>query len=112
MKRIDYTPDNWVVLEIKGKIPHYRVLGGWSGGYLNESSWRLNSGVTYVEKDGKYLLFGGSSGSVYKCHKERYGLKMNNAHVWYSLKEKYSNKISLLKKDTDWSSLRYLKGTH
>ena len=29
----NYTPDNWVVIKIKGDDPHYRVLAGWSGGY-------------------------------------------------------------------------------
>ena len=28
-----YKPDNWVIIQIKGDKPHYKVLAGWSGGY-------------------------------------------------------------------------------
>lgn len=31
-----YTPDTWVILEIQSAgETFYKVLGGWSGGYLN-----------------------------------------------------------------------------
>ena len=30
-----YTPDNWVIIKVMGDDPHYRVLVGWSGGYLD-----------------------------------------------------------------------------
>lgn len=46
----EYTPDNWVVVFLNGDDPHYRVLVGWSGGYLTGDSWRMNSGITRVEK--------------------------------------------------------------
>jgi hypothetical protein len=69
----DYTPDNWVVLKIKpgkGAYPFYKVLAGWSGGYLYGDAWRINSGVTRVEQDSDYYEFYGSSGSCYRCHKK------------------------------------------
>jgi hypothetical protein len=31
---MQYIPDNWVILKIKGSDPHYKVLAGWSGSYL------------------------------------------------------------------------------
>ena len=31
----NYNPDNWVVIKMSGNDPHYRVLAGWSGGYLD-----------------------------------------------------------------------------
>ena len=33
----EYNPYNWVIIKMKGDDPHYRVLGGWSGG---EKGWR------------------------------------------------------------------------
>jgi len=72
-KWFDYAPDKWLLIEIGGTDPHYRVFGSWSGGYLYGDSWRLNSGITSVEEVGDYYYFHGHTGSVYKCHKEAYG---------------------------------------
>jgi len=86
----EYLPDNWVVLKIKeGKLDSgfYKVLAGWSGGYLYGDSWRMNSGISEVTEDGDYLLFHGYSGSVYRCYKGGYRLRMNNAGVYNQLKE-------------------------
>lgn len=72
-----YTPDRWVI--IKGKWNGetvYKVLAGWSGGYLEGQSWRINSGITKVTVDDSYYYFEGSSGSTYKCHKNGYGLNL------------------------------------
>ena len=52
----DYRPDNWVVIKFTQQVKSgntgygrtekvfYKVLGGWSGGYLDGDSWRMNSG--------------------------------------------------------------------
>ena len=82
---IEHSPDNWVVIFMDGHDPHYRVLGGWSGGYTQGSSWRMNSGITKVQEDESFYYFYSFSGSRYRCGKESYGLKMNNAHVWLQL---------------------------
>jgi hypothetical protein len=103
----EYCPDNWVVIKIYGSPIHYKVLAGWSGGYLSGSSWKLNSGVTKVEESGDYYLFHGSSGSVYKCHKEAYCLRNNNAYVWNALQEKYGDKVELLEENTDWHNMEW-----
>lgn len=100
-----YKPDNWVVIQIKGDDPHYRVLAGWSGGYTTSDHWRMNSGIEKVEEDDSYLYFYGSSGSVYRCHKESYGLRMNNAHVWSALKHQHGDLVELMPEDTDWIKL-------
>ena len=58
----EYLPDNWVVLKIKeGKLDSgfYKVLAGWSGGYLDGDSWRINSGITRVEDHETYYSFYG-----------------------------------------------------
>lgn len=68
-----YLPDAWVVLKIRqGKTVAYKVFAGWYGGYLGSDSWKLNSGITVVEKDGDNYLFSGHSGSTYVCHKNCY----------------------------------------
>lgn len=108
----EYTPDNWVVLKIKaGKLDRgfYKVLGGWSGGYLHGSSWRMNSGISKVTEDDEYLLFHGYSGSVYRCHKSSYGLRMNCAHVYTTLKEKegFEGQVTLLDEETDWMNVEW-----
>lgn len=103
-----YTPDNWVVLKInvadRGDL-HYRVLGGWSGGYTTGDSWRLNSGITSVLDGGDYFTFHGPTGSEYECHKETYGLRMNNAHIAAYYLEEYPGMVELMPEDTDWVKL-------
>ena len=107
-----YTPDNWVVLKLKaGKLDRglYKVLAGWSGGYLDGDSWRMNSGITKVTEEGDYLLFHGYTGSIYRCHKQSYGLRMNNAGVYNSLKEKegFEGQVTLMNENTDWMSVEW-----
>ena len=107
-----YTPDNWVILKIresKMSKPFYKVLGGWSGGYASGDSWRMNSGITKVTEEGDYLLFHGYSGSIYRCHKQSYGLRMNNAGVYTTLKEKegFEGQILLMDEDTDWVKVEW-----
>ena len=97
-----YKPDNFVIIKLKGDDPHYRVLAGWSGGYTTGSNWRMNSGITRHEFDGDYWHFYGYSGSCYKCYVDSYGLKMNNAHIWNQLKERYGNKVELLE-EQEWN---------
>lgn len=79
----EYNPDNWLLLKFDTKEHgiFYKVLAGWSGGYLYGDSWKLNSGVTKVEVDGDYYLFYGYSGSVYKCHKDSEMVRMNIAPI-------------------------------
>jgi len=104
----EYTPDNWVVLKITvDGTTLYKVLAGWSGGYLNGDAWRMNSGITRVEDHETYYSFYGSSGSVYKVWKDGYRLRMNNAGVYNKLKENFGDAVELMPEDTDWMSLDY-----
>ena len=127
-----YTPDSWVVLKVKagkGTFPFYKVLAGWSGGYLSGDSWRINSGITRVEDDRTYTQeideiddksyrttkltmknyyeFYGESGSCYRCHKGSYGLRMSTADVYKKmyLQREFDGQIILMPADTDWSKL-------
>jgi len=65
-----YHPNRWLIL----KMPEcYKVFGVWYGGYLTGDSWKLNSGITKVEKFDDHYLFHGYSGSIYNCHKNGWG---------------------------------------
>ena len=104
----DYTCDNWVVIKMKGDDPHYRLLVGTSGGYLDGDSWRMNSGITKVEEDEEFYYFSGSSGSRYRCYKESYTLRMNNAHIWTQLQGIHGDKVEMMPEDTDWMNMDWI----
>ena len=72
----EYTPDTWVVLEFDApqlEVPLRKVFAGWYGGYTGSDSWKLNSGITTIRRDGDWLEFDGYSGSTYCCHRHNYG---------------------------------------
>ena len=104
-----YNPDNWVIIKLDdGKDPHYRVLGGWSGGYATGDSWRMNSGITKVEEDDGAYYFSGSSGSTYRCGKGSYTLRMNITHIWAKLQELHVDEVELMPEDTDWMNVNWI----
>lgn len=67
-------PDKWMVIKINGDTPHYKIFASWYGGFTDGDSWRMNSGITGVEKDGEFYVVKGASGSVYHCHEKAYGI--------------------------------------
>jgi hypothetical protein len=88
-----YTPNNWVIVKITH--PNYvvhKVLAGWSGGYLEGDSWRMNSGIVRAEVKGNYILFHGQSGSIYKCHKNAQRLSTVTVGVYNTLVEQGKQK--------------------
>jgi hypothetical protein len=97
-----YAPDTWVVVFLNGPDPHYRILGGWSGGYLSGDSWRMNSGIKEAIEEDDHFLFIGTSGSTYACHKDMYGLRMSTAGTWSQLQEKFGDKVEIVDENTDW----------
>ena len=90
-----YTPDSWIVMKItlfnEGDDVIYKVLGGWTGGYLDGDSWRINSGITRVDNDDNYYYFYGHTGSCYKCHKQQEGLRASTSGVWKEFQEGAAN---------------------
>lgn len=109
----EYTPDRWVVLKIVSeKQETYKVLAGWGGSYTHGASWKLNSGITEVKEDGDYFLFSGYSGSVYKCHKQGYGLTGLTAQVLESfykdLEEQPVTLTCLNEDETNFMELKYV----
>lgn len=99
----EYKPDRWVIVKIGGKDPHYRVLGGWSGGYLDSDYWRMNSGITKVDFDGDYWYFYGSSNSLYKCYVDNYGYTAASADIYANYKNIYGDDFEDLK-DQEWNT--------
>jgi hypothetical protein len=104
----NYQPDNWVVIKIKGDNPHYKILAGWSGGYLSGNSWRMNSGITRVEEFAEGFKFYGSSGSCYICGKQSYMIRMNTAGVWAQLVQLHGDKVEIMPEDTDWLNMDWI----
>lgn len=94
----EYTPDSWVIIKIKDieDKEFYKVLAGWSGGYLDGDSWRMNSGIDKVEFDGEYYSFIGQSGSVYKCHKGGESMRMSMSGTWAKLKKNFPDNVELV----------------
>ena len=85
----EYNPDRWVIVKIKNKNEtFYKVLGGWSGGYLDADSWRLSSGVEKIEEKGNYYLIHNYSGSIYKCHKQGVGTTGLSGGIYASMRDK------------------------
>jgi hypothetical protein len=104
----DYTPHSWVVVNITNNGQTFnKVLAGWSGGYLDNDSWRMNSGITSVGEEDNYWLFYGASGSVYRCNKDCYGVRGEAARVLHNLLAKNSDTVNsvVLDENTDWRSI-------
>ena len=116
----DYTPDNWVVIKFTQQVKSgntgygrtekvfYKVLGGWSGGYLSGDSWRLNSGIVEVQETVDSFIFIGNSGSRYICDKTQECLRMNTAGIWKQMQEASEEsagkvKLELMKPDDEIS---------
>jgi hypothetical protein len=106
-----YTPDNWVVV----KLPScYKLFSGWTGGYLGADQWRLNSGITYcyMEQDGDYYFFTGFSGSTYRCHKDSYGLRMNNAQMFNEFQSQLGEEnFKMMPENTEWTTIEWNRDT-
>jgi hypothetical protein len=101
-----YCPDKWVVIKISSDDKsHYRVLGSWFGGYAGSDSWRMNSGITSASLEDKFYKFTGSSGSVYMCHKDTYGMSSYTHSVLDDFKTKVQ--IELLPETTNFLSINY-----
>ena len=90
----NYSPDKWQIIKFTspeaGDV--YKVLGGWSGGYLDGDSWRLSSGLERIEEDGDFYLMHNYSGSIYKCHKMANGFNMISSSIYSGWREQLKDK--------------------
>lgn len=89
-------PDSWVLLDLGNGL--VKVLAGWSGGYLDGDSWKINSGITKVDEHKDHYLIMGVSESIYKCRKGSYGLRMSIAMIYNQIKNKYPQ-VKLIDED-------------
>lgn len=92
-------PDNWIILKIlKEDVEghYYKVLAGWSGGYLDGDSWRMNSGIDKIEQTDTYYNFIGYSGSVYRCTKQSEMVRMNIGGVLQQLMKQYPDNVTVV----------------
>lgn len=108
----EYNPDKWVMLKFNHNGEDiYKVLASWYGGFTTGDSWKLNSGVTKVEQDGNLFLFHGSSGSVYVCHKDAYGMSAYTMGVLSNFQQQVDEAegvtLELLDKETNWLEIDY-----
>jgi hypothetical protein len=105
---MEYKPDRWVVIKIvnEGQIYH-KLLAGWDGGYLTGDEWRMNSGIISLAEYENYWGFVGHSGSLYICHKMRYGLTSLSGSIYKQLKDRYPDQVELLQEDTDWKNINW-----
>jgi hypothetical protein len=72
-----YSPDRWVIVELKmndSEERHRKVLASWYGGYLGSDSWRMSSGITEIVDKGTHYEIHNHSGSIYTCHKWTQGM--------------------------------------
>lgn len=108
----EYNPDRWVMLKFNhdGELI-YKILGSWYGGYATGDSWKLNSGVTKIEEDGQTYLFYGSSGSVYRCHKNAYGMSGYTSGVYASFRKEVDESenvtMDLMPEETNFMEINY-----
>lgn len=108
---MEIKPDKWLVIKIGVSEPIYKVFASWYGGYLDGDSWKINSGISEVQKEGDHIDFHGYSGSCYRCHKNNYGISSYGERILDSMMnhpdlpggEKY--KIEIMDETTNWETL-------
>lgn len=103
-----YSPDKWSVIKMNYNDEiFYKILGSWSGSYTGGASWRLNSGVDKIGYDSESdtYEFVGHSGSVYKCHREAYGMNLAGAEAWSMMKAAHPERVELLEDREDWTNM-------
>lgn len=101
-----HKPDSWVVLRISCLDETiYKLLAGWSGGYLDGDYWQLNSGIVKVEEGTDFFRFHGRSGSLYHVSKHSYGLRMSTTPIYNKLKDIHKDNVILMPKNTNWSCI-------
>jgi hypothetical protein len=116
MSDYDHKPDRWVMLKFEsaGQIT-YKILGSWGGGYTQGQSWQLNSGVVKIEEEDNHYLFYGYSGSVYKCHKQSYGMTSYAMQVYNTFQKQIEESdgatMVLLPEETHFMEIEYVLDT-
>ena len=89
----------------------YKILATFYGGYTTGDSWKLNSGITKIEEEGQCFLFHGSSGSVYRCHKNAYGMGGYTSGIYASFRKQVDEtegvEMEMMPEDTNFMEIEY-----
>lgn len=104
-----HNPDKWVILKfwndktVESEIT-YKIFCGWYSGFSGVDSWKLNSGITGVERKEKFIKFTGYTSSVYQVHEDSYGISSYMHIIYQRISEALEsdtrgNKMVLLTKD-------------
>jgi len=93
-----YTPDRWVVVDIKflthPDAPNQRrVFAGWSGGYMDSDGWKLSSNIMHTSEQKDLFIFRNASGSEYFCKKTGYGFTGYSASIFDGMKKRDAGEI-------------------
>jgi hypothetical protein len=89
----------------------YKILATFYGGFARGDSWKLNSGVTSIQQEDDYYLFHGSSGSIYYCHKELYGMGSYTSSIYADFQTQVSQTkdttMELMPPETNFMEIQY-----
>jgi len=92
----EYTPDKWVVIEIKSPTETlYKVMASWYGGYLGSDSWKISSGIIDVKKTEYGYDFHNHSGSIYRCSEHDYGMSGYTTSVYSSFEDQNTDDMQI-----------------
>lgn len=108
---MEYFPDKWLVIKIETPQQEkgiYKIFASWAGSYTTGDSWKVNSGIKDCVLIHDTYSFYGHSGSVYKCHKDNYGIIGNyNISILKTTQDslrKAGTILEVLLDRNDWSS--------
>jgi hypothetical protein len=69
----------------------------------------MNSGITKVEEKDDCFLFHGSTGSIYRCHKEMYGCHYGSqAQLNHFMNQPEVAVVDLLSEETNWLEMDWI----
>jgi hypothetical protein len=105
-----YSPDRWVILKTSDAAGEYfKVLGSWYGGFGGSDEWKLSSGILDAIKTEHGWEFPQESGSLYRCHKDAYGMSNYTSSVlcgWQEqLKDATVGSLEVMDENFDIASL-------
>jgi hypothetical protein len=89
-----YRPDRWVILELKkeGFGAFYKILAGWSGGYLDGDEYRVSSKIDKFSKEDNIIRFTNRSGSTYECNVDLEGFSSLTSSIYSQVSSDKSKK--------------------
>lgn len=85
---MEYAPDSWKIVKLTNKENgdvHHRIIAGWTGGYLQGSSWKISSGIEKITDEVDFWNVPNTSGSVYFLYKGREYLSGYVASIYDNL---------------------------